>query len=285
MSAKDTVFPLTHAEKRIYFTQKMYPRSSMWNVPSSLRLTMADTDTLARAVRFVFTNTPGLQVRFTEQDGEACKYLDPDFEPAIERLDFRSQGEEAYLAWVGEQSHIPQPMLDAPPFRVAVADAGNGIAFFYSNFHHIAVDGGSNTLVHRLVHDAYTVLQAGKQPEVPSYPDIKMALEAEKEYVDSPEFAQDKEYWNTVFETMPEPLDLAGRPASGSFKLETLTQKLRPATQKSLLEFCAREKVSPFRVVLAALGIVLSRTLRREDLVLGTATANRHPRELHDAVG
>ncbi|MGM0759795.1 MAG: amino acid adenylation domain-containing protein [Thermodesulfobacteriota bacterium] len=285
MSATSMCFPLTHAENRIYFTQKMYPRSSMWNVPSSLRLTMADADILAQAARFVFQNTPGLQVRFTEQEGEACKYLDPEFEPGIERLDFRSQGEEAYLAWAEEQSQIPRPMLDAPPFRVAVADAGNGIAFFYSNFHHIAVDGGSNTLVHRLVHDAYTALQAGRQPEVPEHPDIGLALEAEKEYFNSAQCALDKEYWHSVFETLPEPLDLAGRADSGSLRLETLTQKLRPKTQKSLLEFCTREKVSPFRVVLAALGIVLSRTLRREDLVLGTATANRHPRELHDAVG
>jgi hypothetical protein len=92
MPARNTYFPLTHAENRIYFTQKMYPRSSMWNVPSSLRLTMSDADTLDQAVRFVFSNTPGLQVRFTERDGEACKYLDPDFEPIIERLDFRPQG-------------------------------------------------------------------------------------------------------------------------------------------------------------------------------------------------
>ncbi len=285
MSATSMCFPLTHAEKRIYFTQKMYPQSSMWNVPSSLRLTMADADILAQAAHFVFQNTPGLHLRFTEQNGDACKYQDFDFEPVIERLDFRSQGEEAYLAWAEEQSQIPRPMLDAPPFRAAVADAGNGIAFFYSNFHHIAVDGGSNILVHRLVHDAYTALQAGKQPNVPKHPDIGLALEAEKEYFNSKQCDEDKKYWDSVFETLPEPLDLAGRPASGSLKLETLTQKLRPKTQKSLLEFCTREKVSPFRVVLAALGIVLSRTLRREDLVLGTATANRHPRELHDAVG
>lgn len=71
---------------------------------------------------------------------------------------------------------------------------------------------------------------------------------------------------------------------SGPRELETLTLKLRPTTQKSLLKFCVREEVSPFRVVLAAMGIVLSRTLRWVDLVLGTATANRHPRELHNAV-
>ena len=45
------VVPLTHAEKRIYLTQKLYPESSMWNIPFSLRLAHADLERLQEAVR------------------------------------------------------------------------------------------------------------------------------------------------------------------------------------------------------------------------------------------
>ncbi|MFW6324423.1 MAG: condensation domain-containing protein [Desulfovibrionales bacterium] len=96
--------PLTHAEKRIYLTQQLHPESCLWNVPVSLRVTMADPDRLHRALLHVIQQTPGMRVVFTNKNGEPCKYLSQDLEPRVDRLDFTREGEQSYLREVaGEE--------------------------------------------------------------------------------------------------------------------------------------------------------------------------------------
>lgn len=282
---KEKFIPLLHAEKRIYVLQKLHPESSMWNVPSSLRLAMADPGKLEEAIRFVVQTYPSLRTRFTEQNGNPVKYLVDDYEARIERLDFTGRGEEAYLAWAAEQSSTPLPMLDDTPYRLAVAEAGNGTVFLYSNYHHIVVDGGGSDLVQRRVIDVYEALLEGRQPQAHDTPPLTSAFDEEQRYLSSEACAADRDYWHTVFETIPEPMDVAGRPSAQSIQLQMHTHRFSPGTTRALLEYCSRERVSPFRVVLAGMGIVFSRTLRRQDTVLGTATANRHPAELREAVG
>ncbi len=280
--------PLTHAEKRIYFTQKLHPGSSMWNVPASLRLAGADAGLLSQAVRYVAANAPGLQVRFTEQDGQPVKCMAPAAEPPeeyVEHLDFSEQGEDAYWAWAEEQATQPLPMLDARPYCLAVADAGGGTAFFFANYHHIAADGGASDTVFHWVTRSYEALRQGQDPEPIPLVDPALAYKAEQEYLDSGQRAEDEKYWNVLFESIPEPMDIAGKPATGSLALDHVSRRFGPDTTRLLLAWCAENRVSPFRVVLAAMGAVLFRTLRREDVVLGTATANRHPAKLRDAVG
>jgi non-ribosomal peptide synthetase component F len=276
---------LIHAEKRVYFLQKLHTDSSMWNVPSSLRLAMADPETLAEAVRFVALTTPGLHVRFTEKDGVPCKYLVDDYGPLIERIDFSHEGEKAYLAWAEEQSAKKLPMLDDTPYRLVVADAGSQTVFLYTNYHHIAVDGVGSDLIQQWVIAAYEALKAGRTPEPHPTPDLAAAFEAEQLYLSSEECAADRDYWHAVFETIPEPMDVSGRPTAQSIELQMLTHRFSLETTEAFTTYCSREKVSPFRVILAAMGIVLARTSRRQDIVLGTATANRHPETLRNTVG
>lgn len=246
---------------------------------------MADQELLVKAIQYVIRVYPGLRVRFTEHNGSPVKYLVDDFEPVVERIDLSAQGEEKYLEWAAEQSIKPLPMLDAAPYRIAVADVGNGTAFIYTNYHHIAVESGGADLVHRQVLKVYEALLAGKEPECPDLPALDAARIEEQRYLSSKECDVDKTYWHSLFETIPEPMDVAGRPTATSMKLDMLTHCFAPSVTKLLMEYCSRERISPFRVVAGALGIVLSRTLRRNDVVMGTATANRHPSELRDTVG
>jgi fengycin family lipopeptide synthetase D len=281
----DALIPLTHAEKRIYLTQQLHPDSCMWNVPVSLRVTMADPERLHRALLQVIAQTPGLRVVFTQKDGEPRKYVSKDFVPPIERVDFSKKGEQAYLEWARQQAATPLPMLDRPPYRLVIADVGDGTTYLFTNYHHIAADGGASDLVFRRVLHAYEALAQNETPQFPAPLPLSAAYDSEQDYFRSERFKADKEYWNTLLKTVPDPMDIAGRQSSGPLTMDRVLRRFSPSTSRMLLNFCTENRVSPFRVVLAAMSVVLSRTLRRNDLVFGTATANRHPRELHEAFG
>lgn len=277
--------PLTHAETRIYLTQKLHPESCMWNVPVSLRLTMVDLDRLHQALLLVINSLPGLHVVFSELDGVAHKRVVRDLEPVIEFCDFSEKGEQAYLQWAQKQAETPLPMFDLLPYRLAIADVGGKTGYLFTNYHHIAVDGGSSDLVFRRVITAYEALGRGETVEFPPSLPLSAAYDSEQAYFESAQCEDDKHYWNSLFENVPDPMDIAGKPVTESLKLSSIEHRFSTSTSLALLDYCSENKVSPFRVMLATMALVLSRTLRRKDIVIGTATANRHPVELHDSLG
>jgi amino acid adenylation domain-containing protein/thioester reductase-like protein len=281
----NTNAPLTHAEKRIYLTQQLHPNSSMWNVPVSLRITLVDIDRLRKALRSVIVQTPGLHMVFTVENGEPCKRIDEALDPRIEMLDFSREGEQAYLSWAQAQAEQPLSMLDVLPYRLGIADVGDQTAYLFSIYHHILADGTSSDLVFRRVIQAYEALGRREAIEFPQPLPLRTAFDAEQEYLRSSECESDRAYWNELFATVPDPLDISGRPVPESITTASCDHRFSPKNGEALLVFCAEKSVSPFRVVLAAMYLVLARTLRRDDIVIGTGTANRSPKELIDSVG
>lgn len=284
-SKNSPLIPLTHAEKRIHLTQELHPNSCMWNAPSSLRITMVDLEQLHKALLLTIKETPGLNVIFTKELGETGKRFVENLEPVIERLDFNAQGEQAFLQWANQQAKIPTPMLNSRPYRLAIADVGGGTGYLFTCYHHIAADGGSSNLIATRVIQAYEALLRNEPVEFPTAPSLSAAYEAEQTYLTSEQYEDDKAYWNGLFETIPDPMDIAGKPIPESIQQDIYELQFRPETCCALQRYCAEHRVSPFRVVLAAFSLVLSRTLQRNDLIFGTATANRHPSELHEAFG
>jgi len=277
--------PLTHSEKRIYLTQQLYPSSSMWNVPVSLRITMADIGRLRKALQFVIDNTPGLHVVFTVEDGVPCKLIDDDLEPEIEMLDFTGKGEQAYLEWAQAQAELPITMLNSLPYRLGIADVGDQTAYLFSIYHHILADGTSSDMIFRRVIQAYEASGKGEVISFPQPPPLFTAFDAEQVYLESVECDADKAYWHEVLETIPDPMDISGTPNPGSLTTTSCDRRFSTKNSEALLAYCAAKKVSPFRVVLAAMYLVLARTLRRDDIVIGTGTSNRYPKELMNAIG
>ncbi|WP_419784269.1 amino acid adenylation domain-containing protein [Maridesulfovibrio sp.] len=277
--------PLTHAEKRIYFTQKLYPESCMWNVPISLRLARGDINILRQAVLIAIENIPGLHVVFSEKNGEPVKYIDNALEPSVGLRDFREGGEQAYLDWAEQQSGMQTPMLDCLPYGLTVADAGSGVVFLYFRGHHIAIDGGGVDFFFRRIMQVYEALKDGGEIKFDPVPELDAAYKDEQEYLQSEKCREDSGYWNSKFETSPDPMDIAGRVETAALKLDAYGHLFSRKASRELLAFCSANRVSPFRVVLAAMSAVLSRIMRREDVVFGTGIANRYPAELRDSVG
>jgi len=281
----NTSVPLTHAEKRIYLTQQLYPTSPMWNVPVSLRITLVDIERLRKALRFVIVHTSGLHVVFTVHDGVPCKRIDQNLTPEIERVDFSREGEQAFLAWAQAQTELMLPMLDTLPYRLGIADVGDQTAYLFSIYHHILADGTSSDLVFRRVIQAYEALGKEESLTFPQPLPLRTAYDAEQAYLESAEFEADKAYWNALFATLPDPLDISGRSAPACMTTASCDHRFSAKNGEALLAYCAENKVSPFRVVLAAMYLVLARTLQREDIVIGTGTSNRSPKELINSVG
>ncbi|MFW6324424.1 MAG: condensation domain-containing protein, partial [Desulfovibrionales bacterium] len=124
------------------------------------------------------------------------------------------------MEWENKKAETPLPMLDCLPYRLAIADVGDGTSYLFTNYHHIAADGGASDLVLRLVLQAYETLGTGGTPKFSDPLPPSAAFDSEQKYFRSEQFEADKEYWNTLFEAVPDPMDIAGRPAPKTLTME-----------------------------------------------------------------
>lgn len=282
----ENLYPLTHAEKRIYLTQKLNPDSSMWNIPTSYRMPEGDSAIMEKAVYLSMGVQPGLGVRFTEKNGEPFKYFIEKSEPVLEVFDFSDKSDEFCMTWLENKSAVPMEMLESPLHYFAVLKGPGKAVYLYTLYHHIAMDGRSNSIAAAHILKAYTELLKGNINYAPQiFPHDPMpAIENENSYFKSDKYMEDKNYWNKKFETLPEPMEPGIKVPKDELFLSKHTSRFDKKTCEKLSDFCAREKISPFRVFVSALGIYFSRIFNRDDAVFGSATGNRHPESMLDAM-
>jgi non-ribosomal peptide synthetase component F len=95
------------------------------------------------------------------------------------------------------------------------------------------------------------------------------------------------DFWRERLADPPAPLALAGaaRPAVPGDRGERLWVDLPPALPDQLREFCRREGVSLFTVLLTAYAALLGRLAGTGDLCVGSAVANRRFSEVEPVLG
>jgi len=280
------MYPLTHAEKRIYLTQKLNPESSMWNIPTSYRIPDGDVTMMEKAVSLSMRCQPGLGVRFTEKDGAPFKYFAEANDIKIDHFDFSDKSDPFCLEFLEAKSAGPIEMLDSPLHYFAVLKGPGNAVYLYTLYHHIAMDGRSNSVAAAHIFKAYDELMKGNdkyRPEIFPY-DPMPAIENENQYFTSEKYNADKTYWNNRFETIPEPMESGLKVPKGELAVLKHVSRFDTQTSKKIAAFCKKEKVSPFRIFVSALGIYFSRIFNRDDAVFGSATGNRHPDIMQNAM-
>ncbi|NJM90520.1 MAG: AMP-binding protein, partial [Hydrococcus sp. RU_2_2] len=154
--------------------------------------------------------------------------------------------------------------------------------------HHIIADGWSLGILVRELSVLYKAFDAQKSFSLPPLP-IQYADFAlwQHQYLKGEVLETHLNYWKQQLAGVPTLLELPTdyprpelqtfRGCSHSFALRGLTEKLKTLSQQS--------EASLFMILLAALGILLSRYSRQKDLVIGTAIANRNRREIEPLIG
>lgn len=116
---KTEFFPLTHAQKRICYSDLMYENSSVSNICIEISFNEhIDTETLNAALNNVVYKNDGLRLRMTRQktggNVEIVQYLSPYRETRFDRFDFSAESPEKMEKWEQEQA--------AKPFRFENSD-------------------------------------------------------------------------------------------------------------------------------------------------------------------
>ncbi|MEV4432052.1 amino acid adenylation domain-containing protein [Streptomyces sp. NPDC049585] len=288
------MIPLSYAQHRLWFLNRLEGPSATYNVPLALRLTgTVDTDALEAALRDVVTRHESLRTVFPETDGVPRQRILPP-ETGFTGLTVTDTDTADLDAALQQAVGHAFALETEPPLRATLwrTDATHSVLLVL--MHHIAADGWSVGNLLRDLSTAYTARLEGGAPgweplEI-QYADYALWQREVLGEEDDPASLASRQaaYWAEQLAGAPELLDLpADRPrqAVAGHTGDTVPLTVDATTHARLAELARTHRCSLFMVAQAGLAALLTRLGAGTDIPLGTAVAGRTDEALDELVG
>ncbi|MET9922570.1 amino acid adenylation domain-containing protein [Streptomyces sp. NPDC006435] len=291
---KPEEIPLSFAQLRLWFIDKIDGGSGTYNIPLVVRLNGSlDREALQAAIGDVVARHESLRTVFPDRDGTPRQHILPA-ERATPVMGVTEIAADELARAMTERAAVGFDLTTEAPIRAhlyAVSDEEHALLM---PVHHIAGDGWSLVPLTRDLQTAYTARCRGDLPEwepLPvQYADYTLWQREILGDEDDPGSAirGQLSFWTEYLRGLPEEVTLPTdrpRPAVASYRGETLRFDLSPELHQQLTR-CSREHdVSPFMVVQTALAALLSKLGAGEDVPLGISIAGRTDEALDNLVG
>ncbi|WP_121641867.1 surfactin non-ribosomal peptide synthetase SrfAA [Bacillus vallismortis] len=277
-----TFYPLTDAQKRIWYTEKFYPHTSISNLAGIGKLVSTekvDWVLVEEAIQTFIRRNDAMRLRLRlDENGEPVQYIS-EYRPVdIKHTDTTGDPNaiEFISQWSREETKKPLPLYECDLFRFSIFTIKENEVWFYANVHHVISDGISMNILGNAIMHIYLELAGGSETnEGISHSFIDHVL-SEQDYAQSKRFEKDKAFWNKQFETVPELVSLKRNASGGgSLDAERFSKDVPEALHQQILSFCEANKVSVLSVFQSVLAAYLYRVSGQNDVVTGTFMGNR----------
>ncbi|MEU2794174.1 amino acid adenylation domain-containing protein [Streptomyces sp. NPDC007100] len=289
--------PLSFAQRRLWFLDKLEGPSPTYHIPAALRLTGGvDHDALRLALRDVSARHESLRTVFREPDersGEPHQVvLEPDAAAPVVRT---AQVSESELPGrLGEAARLPFDLTAEPPLRIHLFELDEDECVLLVLVHHIACDAWSMPILMRELTAAYEARRAGAAPVWPplpaQYADYSLWQRDVLGSEDDPDsvISRQLDFWKAELAGLPEELPLPAdhrRPAVASHRGGNVPFDIPPELHRGLAALARECNASVFMVVQAAVAALLTRLGAGTDVPLGTPVAGRTDEAVEGLVG
>ncbi len=178
-------YPLSHAQRRIWYTQKKYPDSAMFHIGGTVQIDgRVDIRLLRQALCRVVSENDALRLRFAVRDGEPVQYL-YEGEPEVELLDLSGEAEpekayESMCSTIKQEAFSPE---EGKLYRLIVCRLRENKTVYFVKLHHLVADGWSMKLLTEQVTAAYEAQISGAASDCPAFPSYLEYVAQEQKYL------------------------------------------------------------------------------------------------------
>ncbi len=299
--------PLSFAQERLWFLDRLQPGGAVYNVPLALRLTGAlDRGALAAALAALVDRHEAVRTTFASEGGRPVQVIRPLAAVGLPQVDLGGLAPAAREAAARHlalaEARAPFDLAAGPLLRGLLlclsppvgpragtaerAEDGEHIALV--TLHHIVADGWSMGILVRELGALYAACQAGRPSPLRQLP-VQYADFAvwQRAVLAGEVLAREIGFWRQALAGLT-PLELPiDRPRPPILTSAGGTCSLRlPAALAAGLQRLARESGSTLYMALqAAVAALLARHTGGDDVALGSPIANRNRAETEGLIG
>jgi amino acid adenylation domain-containing protein len=273
--------PLSFAQQRLWFIDRLAPGNAAYNNPVAMRLRgPLDLDVLTAALTEIHRRHEILRTTFPLENGEPVQRIGAPEPVEIRRL----QGQSPWDA-VKE----PFDLAARPAVRHLLARLGDGDHLFVTAMHHILWDEWSQGIFVRELATLYETFHADLPSPLPELPAQYGDWAAwQRETLRGEVLESHLAYWQARLEGAPRLLALPAdrpRPAVQTFRGATRAFAVSAELSRALHDLALRHGATLFMTLLAAFQALLGRYGGQDDLVVGTGTGGRGRVEAESLIG
>ncbi len=278
-------YPLTHSQKSIWYSEKLFPDTSMGNIAATLRMfSNVDYDLLEQAVNLYVKKNDAIRIRISEIAGEPRQYVSDYSYCKFKLIDFKGDLKELFK-WDEKQTRTPMKIIESDLFSFVLIKINDHDGGLFGKFHHLISDAWTMSLLVNYIMEYYTALKNGEVISDEQKPSFIDYIENDN-YKETNRFQKDKLYWEEKFETWQEITALKSRKTgNASTKARRKTLLIPQKLTTKIHEYCSQQGVSEFSLFLAAISMYINRVTTKEDLVFGTTFLNRSNAKEKDTAG
>ncbi|MFL5385320.1 MAG: condensation domain-containing protein, partial [Longimicrobiaceae bacterium] len=292
-AAREGRLPLSFAQERLWFIDRLEPGNTTYNLPAALRLTGAlDGAALERALGEIVRRHEALRTTFAEADGSPVQVIAPfgGFALAVEDLSGlgEAERESAVGRRAGEEARRAFDLSAGPLFRAALLRLGAEEHVLLLSMHHIVSDAWSMGVLSRELSVLYAAYREGRESPLPElavqYADYAVWQREQLEGA----LEQQLGYWRERLAGAPELLELpTDHPRSPvrTHRGAAVPVELSPELLERLQALGRSEGATLYMVALGAFQVLLSKYSGSEDVVVGSPIAGRGRDEVKGLIG
>ncbi|MGC5561706.1 non-ribosomal peptide synthase/polyketide synthase [Streptomyces sp. FR-108] len=278
--------PLSFAQRRLWFLDRLRPGDARYNSAVALRLTgPLDRTALSRALDTVVERHEALRTTFEESDGRPAQTVRPAAPVPLPVTDTPSYALDAALL---AEYRRPFDLGAGPLLRALLLCESDTAHTLLLTAHHIITDGWSMGVVLEELCTAYDAFAQGASPELgpvaTQYPDFAAW---QRDQLSGPRLERQLDYWKTrltgaVASRLPLDHPRDGE-ESGAGAVRTFA--VPAATTARLRELAAERHTTLFTSLVAACQALLARWSGQDDITVGSLTPGRSRTDLERTVG
>jgi amino acid adenylation domain-containing protein len=286
--------PLSFAQQRLWFLDRLEPGSPFYNVATGARFPgRLDVGALERALGEIVRRHEVLRTTFAWRDREPVQVVSPDAEVVLGRVDVgdapAADRERRVAEVAAREVGAPFDLARGPLLRALLVRVAEDDHVLLVTMHHIVSDGWSTGLFLRELGVLYAAFSTGRPPGLPELP-IQYGDYTvwQRGWLSGERLERHLAYWRERLAGAPSVLELPAdrpRPAVQSFRGAMHGFGLPVALADRLRALAREEESTLFMALLAAWATLLHRYSGEDDIMVGAPIANRTRPECQELIG
>ncbi|MGN9779207.1 amino acid adenylation domain-containing protein [Micromonospora sp. H33] len=290
-AAGDGPHPLSYAQQRLWFLDRLTPGQSVYSVPLLFTIDgPLDVAALDGSLRALVARHAALRTRLVTVDGEPQQVVDeePVVILAVDDLRGLPDRDERADVFVRRAADEPFDLAAGPLARWRLMRLADDRCLLLVTLHHAICDGWSVGVLIRDLGALYAARTTGTPAPAPLTVQYADHTVWQRRLLAGESRAAQLAYWTDRLAGAPATLDLPTdrpRPAAPSHAGETFGVRLPAALVRRLDEVGRRHGATRFMVLLAAFQLLLGRYAGVRDVSVGSPVSGRTRPEFDDLVG